>query len=360
MKEGKGRKVIVGMSGGVDSSVCALLLRDRGYDVIGVTYDFWHDDDDPEDIYRNLSDASEAKAVCDVLGIPHYAINRTGLFREKVQERFVSEYLAGRTPNPCIMCNPAVKWAAMLEDADAMGAELVSSGHYARTVKLENGRYSVKNSVTSKKDQTYVLCRLTQEQLARTIFPIGDYDKEEIRRIAAEAALPVAAKKDSQDVCFIGPAGYADYIRQKAGSTGTPGVFVTTDGRVLGPHKGTACYTVGQRRGLGLALEASVYVMSIDTVSGDVVLGSDEELYTGSLEAEDISYVGVSRFDESAVYTAKIRYSQKTSKCRVEYTGDDSIRVIFEEKVRAATPGQSLVLYCDDWVAGGAAIKRSL
>ena len=350
-------KVIVGMSGGVDSSVCAYLLKEQGYEVIGVTYDFWHDDDLPEDIYRNLSDASEARAVCEVIGIPHLAVNYTKEFRERVEKRFTEEYLRGRTPNPCIICNREVKWAAMQATAMEHKAMYMSTGHYARLKKLENGRYAVRNSVTAAKDQTYVLYRLTQEQLRHTLFPIGSYDKSEIRAIAARIGIPVAGKKDSQDICYIDDRDYAGYIMKQTGSLGSKGNFVDVRGNVLGPHKGTACYTIGQRKGLGLSMGSPVYVCNIDTGTGDVCVGSDDDLYSDSLTAGDLAYMAQERFDENKTYTAKIRYSQNSVPCHVSYANQDTIRVQFEKKVRAATPGQSLVLYDDDWIAGGGTIS---
>lgn len=353
---GKG-KVVVGMSGGVDSSVSAYLLKEQGYEVVGATYDFWHDDDDPKDIYRNLSDASEAKEVCDAIGIPHYAVNHTKLFREQVEERFCREYLKGRTPNPCIICNETVKWEALMRSMKELEADYVATGHYADVIKLDNGRYSVRNAAFAAKDQTYVLYRLTQEQLGHTLFPMGSYDKSEVRRIAKEAGLAVAAKKDSQDICFIDDGDYAGYIRSKTGGSGKSGNFVLKDGTVLGPHKGIADYTVGQRKGLGIAYEKPLYVCGIDHVTGDVVLGDNRDLFSKNLTASGIRYMGEESFDENRSYRAKIRYSQKSVPCRVEYTGDDTIRVIFDEEVRAATPGQAVVIYDADHIAGGGTIQ---
>lgn len=350
-------KVIVGMSGGVDSSVCAYLLKEEGYDVIGVTMDFWHDDE-PEDIYRNLEDAADAKAVCEVLGIPHIAMNFTKEFRKNVEEYFRSEYVKGRTPNPCIRCNETVKWGALLEKAEELGVEYIATGHYARIDRMENGRLSVKNSVTAKKDQTYVLYRLSQEQLRHTLMPIGEYEKDEIRKIAEQMKLPVAAKKDSQDICFIDDGDYAGYLKTyENGSAFSEGDFVLLDGTVVGRHKGLAHYTVGQRKGLGIALGKHVFVHHLDVKGNRVVLCDNEDLFTDTLYAGNIRCMAEERFDENKTYMGKIRYSHTAEPCRVSYEAEDRIKVVFENKVRAVTPGQSVVLYTGDYVAGGGEIE---
>ena len=348
----------MGMSGGVDSSVAAYLLKKEGYEVIGATYDFWHDDDNPADIYKNLSDASEALEVAKVLGIEHHAINYTRQFRKRVEEYFVSEYLKGRTPNPCVQCNPNVKWAAMIETANEFGAEYVATGHYARIDKLENGRYAVKNSVTARKDQTYVLYGLTQEQLSRTLMPIGDYEKDEIRRIASDLKLPVASKPDSQEICFVDSNDYSEYIDSHTDKKIPEGDFVDSTGKVLGRHKGITHYTIGQRRGLEIAAGHRIFVTKIDPENNLVVLGENEELFTTEVTCDHVFFMSVENMKpgEKRPVVAKIRYNHAGERGVFEMKEDGKGVCRFEKPVRAATPGQSLVLYENDYVLGGGLI----
>ncbi len=352
------KKVIVGMSGGVDSSVAAYLLKEQGYDVIGVTYDFWHDDDDPNDIYRNLIDASDAKKVADVIGIPHYAVNYTKQFRKHVESLFIQEYLHARTPNPCVTCNKFIKWTAMLESAREFDAQYVATGHYARITCLSNGRYAIKNSETAAKDQTYVLYNLTQEQLKRTLLPIGDFYKEDIRKIALEQGLPVAQKAESQDICFIDDGDYAGYIKRTWGGELPPeGNFVSTSGGILGRHKGYIHYTIGQRKGLGIAMGHPVFVTEIRPETNEVVIGEPEDVFTNELYADQLNFMGLEDITEVRLL-AKIRYSHKGTMCTVTRIDDDRIHVVFDEKVRAVTPGQAVVFYDGDYVALGGTIYR--
>ncbi|MBR1478957.1 MAG: tRNA 2-thiouridine(34) synthase MnmA [Lachnospiraceae bacterium] len=362
------KTVIVGMSGGVDSSVAALLLKEKGYEVIGVTYDFWHNDDSPDDIYRNLSDAYEARAVADTIGIRHLAVNYTKEFRNRVEKYFVREYLSGRTPNPCVMCNPLVKWAAMLETMKEYSADYVATGHYARIDMLSNGRYAVKNSVTARKDQTYVLYKLSQEALSHTLMPIGDYDKSEIRRIAKENKLPVADKPDSQEVCYIDDNDYAGYIDRMIDGEFSEllnkeglmrphsGKFVNEKGEILGEHKGITHYTVGQRRGLSIPAGHRIFVKELRPEKNEVVLSENEELFTRRVIAKDAAYMAVSALDKETECIAKIRYNHAGSKGLLRPINGGLIEVIFDEPVRAATPGQSLVCYKDDYVLCGGVI----
>ncbi len=354
------KKVVVGMSGGVDSSVCAYLLKEQGYEVIGATMQLWRSKEqekNSEDISCGVDDILEAQKVAKCLDIPHYVMNFYDSFQDKVVNRFVKEYLRGMTPNPCVICNRHIKWGEFLKTCQELGADYIATGHYARIMKLENGRYSVKNSKTAEKDQTYVLYSLTQEQLAHTLMPIGDYDKTEIRKIAEKIGLPVAHKKDSQDICFIDDGDYAGFIESKTGSLGKPGNFVSVSAnKVLGHHTGTVKYTIGQRKGFGIAVGYPLYVCSINAESGEIKLGKQDELFSSFLIADNLQYMGESRFDENKVYKAKIRYSQDSKPCKVTYINENQIRVDFENKVRAITPGQALVLYLDDWVAGGGTI----
>lgn len=352
-------KVVVGMSGGVDSSVCAYLLKEEGYEVIGATMQIWESTScsvEREGACCGFSAINDAREVCDYLNIPHYVMNFKEEFKDKVTRPFIEEYLKGRTPNPCILCNQYLKWGGFLAKARALGADYIATGHYAGIIKLPNGRFTVKKSVTDKKDQTYVLYTLSQDELSHTLMPVGRYDKDTIREIARKIGLPVADKKDSQDICFVENGSYADFIRANSDEPIKEGYFVTGKGERLKKHKGTINYTVGQRRGLDLALGYPAYVKRIDVGSGDIEIATDEELYKDKLFAVNLQYMGEEKFDEEAVYKAKIRYSQSSADCSVKYVDKDNILVTFAEPVRAITPGQAVVLYKDDWIAGGGII----
>ncbi len=269
----------------------------------------------------------------------------------------MAEYLAGRTPNPCIACNRYVKWEAMLHRSLEIGADYIATGHYAKIAGLENGRYAVRSAATAKKDQTYALYRLTQEQLARTLLPVGDYTKEEIRRMAAEAGLPVAHKPDSQEICFIPDNDYAAFIDREAGlRVPKPGNFVTKDGEVLGRHLGITHYTVGQRKGLNLAMGRPVFVTEIRPETNEVVIGEAEDVFGDTLCCDRINYMGMADLPQPREVTAKIRYNHAGARCVIEKAGEDRILVKFKQPVRAITPGQAVVFYEDDYVLGGGVI----
>nr|WP_294491511.1 tRNA 2-thiouridine(34) synthase MnmA [uncultured Mediterraneibacter sp.] len=354
-------KVVVGMSGGVDSSVAAHLLKQQGHEVIGVTMQIWQDEDicslEENGGCCGQSAVNDARRVASSLEIPYYVMNFKKEFRENVIDYFTEEYLSGRTPNPCIACNRYVKWEALLNRSMAIGADYIATGHYARVEQLENGRYALRRSSTLAKDQTYALYNLTQEQLKRTLMPVGAYSKDEIRSIAAEIGLLVADKPDSQDICFVPDGDYASFIKENTDQQIRPGNFVSPEGKVLGQHKGIIHYTVGQRKGLGLALGYPAFVLEIRPESNEIVVGTYEESLTNVVRAEHVNFMSVETLTEPKRVFAKIRYNHKGAWCTVEKDGKDSIVCCFEEPQRAVTPGQALVLYDGDYVLGGGTIR---
>lgn len=356
----KNKKVIVGMSGGVDSSVAAMLLKKQGYDVVGVTMQIWQDEETAVQEENGgccgLSAVDDARRVASQLDIPYYVMNFKKEFKEWVMDDFAEEYFRGRTPNPCIRCNRYVKWEALLHRAMSIGGDYIATGHYAKVVRLENGRYTLKKA-PSRKDQTYALYNLTQEQLSRTLMPDGDYTKEEIRQMAEEMGLLVASKPDSQDICFIPDGDYASYIEENTNQPVLPGNFVTTDGTVVGKHKGIVHYTVGQRKGLGLSLGHPVFVLEIRPETNEVVVGSHEESLSRYVRADHVNYMAIEDLDKPMRAWAKIRYNHKGAWCTVEKTGEDEILCVFDEPQRAITPGQAVVLYEDEYVLLGGTIK---
>ena len=346
-------KVVIGMSGGVDSSVAAALLKEQGYEVIGVTMKTWTEGQE------EFEPARDAGLVCRELGIPHEVVDFRHIFREKVVAPFMSQYLQGNTPNPCVVCNRYVKWEAMFRIAEKFHASYLATGHYARIEKLFNGRYGVKKAAADKKDQTYVLYGLTQEQLQRTLMPVGSYTKEQIRQMAGERSISVSQKPDSQEICFIPDHDYGKFIETQSGIPSCPGNFVDREGKVLGRHMGIVHYTVGQRKGLGLAMGHPVFVVEIRPDTNEVVIGEEEELMTREVYCTDVNPMGVERPEQAGTLVGKIRYGHKGELCQVEKCTERVYCCHFEKPVRAAAPGQALVWYQSDVVAGGGTIIRS-
>ena len=353
-------KVVVGMSGGVDSSVAAWLLKEQGYDVIGVTMQIWQDEDNVVQEENGgccgLSAVDDARRVAASIGIPYYVMNFKDEFKKTVIDYFTEEYLNGRTPNPCIACNRYVKWEALLQRSLSIGADYIATGHYARIDRLPNGRYAIRRSATLAKDQTYALYNLTQEQLAHTLMPVGEYSKDQIRKMADEIGLMVAHKPDSQDICFVPDGDYASFIEETTDHPLPEGNFVSPDGKILGRHKGIIHYTVGQRKGLGLALGYPAFVLEIRPETNEVVIGTYDESLTHTVRANELNFMSVEDITEPMRVFAKIRYNHKGAWCTVEKTGEDEITCTFDEPIRAATPGQAVVLYDGEYVLGGGTI----
>lgn len=321
----------------------------------------WQDEDtevqEAEGGCCGLSAVDDARRVAMDLGIPYYVMNFKNEFRTQVMDYFAAEYMAGRTPNPCIACNRYVKWESLLRRSLSIGADYIATGHYARIEQLPNGRYAIKKSVTAAKDQTYALYNLTQEQLSHTLMPVGNYHKDEIRDMAQKLGLPVASKPDSQEICFIPDHDYASFIEEYTGKTMEPGNFVDLDGNVLGRHKGISHYTVGQRKGLNLAMGYPVFVVAIRPETNEVVLGNGQDVFTDVVRCNKLNWMALEGVGEEEIsVNAKIRYSHKGAPCKIRRIGEDMVECRFEEPVRAATPGQAVVFYQDDYVAGGGTI----
>lgn len=354
-------KIVVGMSGGVDSSVAAYLLKKAGYEVIGVTMQIWQDEEGVSQEENGgccgLTAVDDARRVAEHLDIPYYVMNFKEEFKRNVMDYFVEEYLQGRTPNPCIACNRYVKWESLLKRSLEIGADYIATGHYARIDKLPNGRMAIRNSVTAAKDQTYALYNLTQEQLKKTLMPVGDYTKEEIRSIALEAGLPVAHKADSQDICFVPDGDYSAFIEREAGDR-VPGAgnFVTAEGKILGTHKGITHYTIGQRRGLDLPMGERVFVTEIRPETNEVVIGKNEDIFTKEVLCDRVNYMAMEELTEPRKAFAKIRYNHKGEYCLLEKLPDGKVLCHFEQPVRASTPGQAMVFYDGEYVLGGGTI----
>ncbi len=362
---------MIAMSGGVDSSVAAWLMREAGYDCIGATMKLLGDDvsslckggcPDGDAVAGSPSclvneDVEDAKSVAFSLGMPHHVLDFSDSFKEDVIDYFVKSYDMGCTPNPCVECNRRMKFGRLMDAARDLGCDCVATGHYARIEYDDgSGRWLLKKALDKGKDQSYFLYALTQEQLAHTRFPLGRMTKDEARIIAAEHGFVNAKKHDSQDICFVPDGKYAEFIESYTGRRYPEGDFVDVDGNVLGRHKGIIRYTVGQRKGLGIALGEPAYVLRINTSDNTVVLGTNEELFTRTLEADHVNLISCERIDNPMRVKAKIRNRHKEQWATAEQIAADRLRITFDEPQRAVTPGQAVVLYDGDVVVGGGTI----
>ena len=346
-------KVLLGMSGGVDSSTSALLLKEKGFEVIGCTLELFTGSS-----CCNTNTYLDAKKVCNVIGIPHFIYDYQKEFRESVINDFIDCYACCKTPNPCIECNKYIKFGIMYEKAKELGCDYIATGHYAKTEYSEKySRWVLKKSNAGRKDQSYVLWSIPKNLIEHIIFPLSDFEsKDEIRQIARDNNIPVASKPDSEDICFVPDGDYAKFLENNSDIKPNPGNIVLSDGTVLGRHEGLYHYTIGQRRGLGIAYKVPLFVLGFNREKNEVVVGEEHELYKKEIIVTDINLLLIDEIKNPIEVDVKTRYSSKVAKAKIVQTDENTIKVEFDEPQRAITPGQSAVFYIDDYVLGGGKI----
>jgi len=352
------KKVVVAMSGGVDSSVAAALLKEQGYEVIGMMMRLWSEPGKEESNRCCTPDSmAQARRVAAILDIPFYVIDAKDVFRETVVDYFLQGYARGETPNPCLVCNRKIRWTFLLDHALALGADYMATGHYVRIKKDNSGKSELFRAVDRNKDQSYVLHVLDQEKLKHALFPVGEYPKPEIRAIAGKYGLPTASRKDSQDLCFLAGEDYRNFLQRNAAEMLKPGEIVTSDGISLGEHNGLANYTIGQRKGLGLASPVPLYVLRKNATDNSLVVGTQDELGTLELTAHDVNWTSGKAPTEPFRSDVKVRYTAKETEALVTPINGNLVQVRFDAPVRDATAGQAAVLYQGDLLLGGGLIS---
>ncbi|MDR1218175.1 MAG: tRNA 2-thiouridine(34) synthase MnmA [Treponema sp.] len=379
MVEALRKKAVVAMSGGVDSSVAAALMKERGFECIGVTMKLFATEDisgsgeggccsgtaghasSKTSSHRgccSLNDVEDARAVAFRMDMPHYVLNFSDEFKTFVIDNFIETYRKGATPNPCIECNRRLKFEKLLLRAQQLDFDYIVTGHYAQ-IERSGDRFLLKKALDSQKDQSYVLYAMTQEQLKRTVFPLGGLSKPEVREIARTCGFINAAKRDSQDICFVPNGDYAEFIESYTGASSPKGDVIDKNGAILGVHRGIVRYTIGQRRGLGLAFNSPRYVVAKSAENNSITLGEEKDLYVKTLVADNVNLIARDVLDRPLRVTVKTRYLQKERRGTVEQTGPDAIRIVFDEPQRAITPGQAAVFYDGDLVVGGGTIRQA-